>query len=461
MLVALFALLAGEAVATPIYAARSARTCDNCHVTPKEWDNPPLAERKCNMSCQSCHVDPAGGGMRNASGRYFGRSTLSMIATSPRPTNDWDRNVSFVGRRDRATTYNDDLPLGPKTFEEAAAFADAVNDGWAWGTPLGAPTRYGLLAGRYGTLNPDPVFRVGTDVRFAALLSGSLAFPMQIDIPVVFHPVHHFTVLANTGARGRPSGYSDTFDQDHSFYLREAFAMVHEAPYQAYVKAGRFVPSFGLRLDDHTALIRRGFELDGALPESRVSGVEVGAMPNYPFLNASWFRMAARQRVPDAWDITDVDDGWGSAINAGWRDLSWSVGASALIRRRPIPEGGDTSSYGVYGVVNPWRRWRFVPLTYQFEYDYGSFQRSSGAESQQAALYQEIQWVAANGVTLLAAHDWEDPDTEIVDDEAHRLQTGVQVSPISGVTLDGRFRVLVPAVGSADSDIFLQLHLWQ
>ena len=457
---------AATAHATPMYAARSARTCDNCHVTPNKWVNPPIPQRKCNMSCQVCHVDPTGGGARNAAGRFFGRSTLPMIATSPRPTDDWDRNVPMIGRRDRATTYDHNLPRGPNTFAAAAEkfpeFEAAIADGWAWGTPGGKPHRYGLLQGRYERLNADPVLRVGVDMRLAALLSGPLYFPMQIDIPVVAHPVHHLTLLVNTGARGRSSGYAETFSEDHSFYFREAFVMVHEIPFQAYAKAGRFVPSFGLRLDDHTSHIRRGFELDGALPESRVSGLEIGAMPNYPFVNLSWFRMTARQHSPNRWDIADGDDGWGTAVNAGWRDLSWSVGASALFRRRDVSDGGDTSSYGIYGVLNPWRNRKQLPLTYQAEYDFGNLQRPSGRRTQQAAFYQELNWVAYNGVVVLLAHDWADPDGEIVDDEDHRLQLGLQVTPVAGVTIDGRFRALMPASGKfADSDLFIQVHLYR
>lgn len=455
-------LWAADAQATPMYAARSARTCDNCHVSPNTWANPVVAERKCNMSCQSCHVDPAGGGIRNTSGRYFGQSTLPVVATSPRPTHDWDRNLPYVGRRDRATTYSDSLALGPDTYAQAAerfeALERAIEDGWARGTLK--PEKYGLLPGRYERLNADPRLRVGFDARLAYLNQGSLIFPMQIDVPVVVHPVHHLTLLLNTGARGRPSGYSDTFDQDHSFYFREAFVMLHEAPYQAYVKAGRFVPSFGLKLDDHTSRIRRSFELDGGLPEARVTGVEIGAMPNYPFINASWFRMASRDRVPAAWDVTDVDDGWGTAVNAGWRDLSWSLGGSAMLRRRPLAQGGDTSTWGLYGVLNPWRLRRTLPLTYQVEYDAGRLQRISGRRTGQAAFYQELNYVPYNGTILLLAHDWSDPDTEIIDDDDHRLQAGVQLTPISGVTIDGRFRVLLPAHGSVGSDVFLQMHLY-
>ena len=54
------------------------------------------------------------------------------------------------------------------------------------------------------------------------------------------------------------------------------------------------------------------------------------------------------------------------------------------------------------------------------------------------------------------------PDREIIDDEDNRLQWGMQLSPIAGVTVDGRFRVLMPVTGKAvDSNIFVQVHIWQ
>jgi len=114
------------------------------------------------MSCQSCHVDPAGGGLRNSVGRFYGRSTLPMIATSPRPTQDWDRE--FIGplyRKDRATSYTDSLPPSPATLEESRDPKYAPRDFWAWGEPIGGTSRYSLFQGRMGRLNADPLFRVG------------------------------------------------------------------------------------------------------------------------------------------------------------------------------------------------------------------------------------------------------------------------------------------------------------
>ena len=212
--VALMASLAGFAIcftvalSTPNYSGRSGRTCDNCHLTPNDWQNPSMAERKCSLSCQTCHVDPAGGGMRNASGRFYGRSTLPMIATSPRPTADWDNGFPGIGRRDRATTYSSNLPLGPNTFEESHAYHDSIGDWSSRGRPYGSPTKYEFFQGRYGTINADPFFRIGADVRFATLVSaGKLqSFPMQFDIPVSLHPVHHLTLFVNTGVQGRSSG---------------------------------------------------------------------------------------------------------------------------------------------------------------------------------------------------------------------------------------------------------------
>ena len=389
----------------------------------------------------------------------MGGPTLPAIATSPRPTSDWDRNL--LGRRDRATSYNDHIPYGPATQADARAYMDSISDGWAWGAPLGE-TRHGPFQGRFGDLRADPVLRIGGDFRMATLLSQStLVFPMQADIGAVFHPVHHASVQMNVGARGRVSGYSDTLDDSHTPYFRELFAMVHELPFQSYAKAGRFVPSYGLKVDDHTNRIRREFELDGSLPESRVTGVEVGLAPNYPFLQASYFKMKSKYVVPDPWDLFDLDGGTGFAVNAGVRELGWSVGASALARRRSLDEGGDTRTYGVYGVFNPWFYSKRVPITFITELDWGTYHRQSGNEAKHLVCYGEVDWLAANGLNVLFAYDWADPDRAVIDDHSTRYQLGAQLTPYPGVTLDGRVRVLQVATPTGNgADLFLQIHVW-
>lgn len=449
------------ALAVPQYAAQAGRTCDNCHIIP-DWDTPKLAHRKRNMSCQSCHVDPAGGGMRTTAGRYYGRSTLPMIASSPRPQDDWDHNAPGIGRRDKVTPYEAYMPIGPRNIEQAAAYRDSINDKWAWGMHQKLiPTA--PFPGRYFGLNPDPKFRIGGDFRMGALFAGESGqfFPMQADLSAVLHPIHHATALMTIGARGQSSGYSDTFDDSHTPYFRDLFVMSSEWPYQAYAKAGRFMPSFGLRLDDHTNRTRREFELDNSLPDSRVLGVEVGAVAAYPFIHASYFQTKSKYEEPDPWDIFDVDDGTGYAVNLGWRDLAWSLGASTIVRDRPLDQGGNTETYGVYGSFNPWFFSTGIPITLQGEVDFGTAQRASGLDADKLVMYGELDWMAWNGVNLIVAYDWADPDRDVVEDESGRLQLGGQFIVIPGITLDARVRYLHVATPSGDdADLFAQIHIW-
>jgi hypothetical protein len=453
--------MASTAQALPMYSAREGRTCDNCHLSPNNWQNPSLAQRKCTMSCVACHYDPAGGGLRNASGRFFGRSTIPMIATSPRPTQDWDREpFPGFGRRDHATTYNDSLPQGPKTFEEARDWPEAPQDTFAKGSPLGS-SPYAFFDGRYGRLNADPVIRIGWDVRVAALISSStIAFPMQADLGAALHPVHHFTAVANVGARGRVTGLSDTIDDPSTPALREAYVLLHEAPFQSYVKGGRFSPQFGVRLDDHTALTRELFVMDVSLLESRVVGVEVGANPNYPFVALSWFRSAPNNERLDSFNIFENLTGYGYAANLGWRGEGWSLGTGGILRERPVEDGGDARSVSLFGSLNPWKWNSNVPLTWHGEVVYGERTRESGRTTEVAAAYQELDWRLGNGVDLFVVQDWGDPDREVINDESLRFSGGAKLTPIPGITLDGRLRYLAPSGDPSGVDGFIQLHLW-
>ena len=462
------------AVGTPTYAARAGRTCDNCHLDPSTWENPEWKQRKCTLSCQGCHVDPAGGGLRTVSGRFYGAATLPAVATEHRPTQDWDKDwFGLFHRMDTKTTYTHDIPRGPAVRAKAVEYAPS--DRWAWGRH---DHDGGWTQGRYGDLNADPVLRLGWDIRSALLIAPThyentevKLFPMQFDVGALLHPVHHVKILANVGARGRASGLSETVDDARTPYLRDAFVLLTEFPYQAYAKAGRFAPSYGLRLDDHTAFIRRRTGLDTSVPDSRVWGVEVGAAANYPFFNLSWFQSKAEGVAPEAWEPWDADDAWGVALNAGYRDLAWALGASVLHRGDYVDQARRLQAVGAYGVWNLWAVNRGLPLTYQVEVDRVARELPSGEDQIAHVFWQELTWSATNGLNLLLGHSWEDPDRDLGYDEFHRVHLGAQVTPYPGVTLDLRLRRLwarrhpnFDAFGDPPSphgtDLFFQLHLW-
>ena len=127
--------------------------------------------------------------------------------------------------------------------------------------------------------------------------------------------------------------------------------MYHDLPYQMYVRAGRFLPPHGWKLDDHTGFIRQGQMIMG-LPfdhERQVTGIEVGINPNYAYGHLSLFNSA------DQWDAPiDHDCGYGAAASGGWRDLGWQAGGSFIYGQRSALKSGDCGSPGE---VPAWQQW--------------------------------------------------------------------------------------------------------
>ena len=185
VILAIVALWSSSAEALPMYALRSGRTCGNCHVSPtyqdeRGFENPDLPERKCNMSCISCHTNPTGGGLRNASGRYYGQSTLAMLPLQERSYHDYDRELlsaelvrdfrSRFTRRLRGAA--DAMPAEQRIPYDFAAVKDGEGQGqdggWSnFGKPALHPSRYAYWDGRYNDLNADPMVNLGADIRAA------------------------------------------------------------------------------------------------------------------------------------------------------------------------------------------------------------------------------------------------------------------------------------------------------
>jgi len=473
-------LLAGTATALPMYGARSGRTCDNCHSLPNTWYDPDnVTERKCTLSCVGCHVDPNGGGLRTVSGRYFGEATLPMFNSYRRPLDDRARDVwdlfsgnpaDRIAPSSQPTEVPSSGPVKPtaqvQTDPRGPGAPPADDGALSFGRPLGhGHSKMAWLDGRYGDMNADAMLQLGADLRFGYWSAGPLFFPMQLDMHAALHPVEYLTLAGTFGARGRTR--SLTFDaggapdaEQPRFGVREVWAMVHELPALTHLRAGRFMPAFGTRVADHTAFIRRPFGMSMEDPANRVIGIEAGLNPNYPHLTASVFKPSDRTSSnPFA-----MGDGWGAAVDGGYRDLAWQAGGSAMIRRRPLSAGGDTTDLAVHWGYNPWRHFPWLPLTYIGEAVYGFYQRPfSGSETTRLAWYHQLAWHPVNGVVMRLRYDTLDPDGEVVDDMIYRPGLGIDLHVIAGLTLsaDGRVGITEKAgIEEEAADVFVQIHGW-
>ncbi len=476
--------VSGVSQALPMYAQRSGRTCGNCHVSPTlqdpdGWENPKLADRKCNMSCMACHVNPGGGAIRNTSGRYYAGSTLGIFPFHERSYSDYGREL-FGQNEIRAVRrlIGRQIPTadGPKTipsnYEEALAEIGGNPTGGLlqFGNPAFGPSKHAFWDGRYGELNADPLLSFGGDFRVAYWTGNQKFFPMQLDLHVALHPVEHVTIMATAAGRGRASGF-DTLGETESsdqfpIFARNAFLMIHELPFMFYGKGGLFLPQFGQYIDDHTSFTREYFELQVSTSDDVVLGGEVGLAPNYPYANIAFFRNGEGiDRNPEL-DGQSFDPGWGGTFNAGYRDLGWSLGVQGMIRRRDVAVAGqqvqgDMTVGGILWGFNPFYYSNKIPITYIGELDIGSvFNPEVDRETATLAMMHELWITIVNGIFFRSKYDLGTRDLEFAGALEQRFSAGVEVVPIPGVSILPLGRVLWANDERVSGDFFLQMRLY-
>lgn len=416
--------------AVPQFAVEAASSCIRCHGDPGEWPNPELKERKCSLSCGACHVNPTGGGMKHEGGLYYGKDQLAALGD--RPTNDFTKPTEAP--------------------------------------PPGHPDRF---AG----MNTFPLVQVSADFRAMAYYTeegdSTSIFPMQTEVSVAVAPYNpkelnkgRVTLLAAVAAEGsRRLTYGNIVSDDQfddwtdRIYLKEAWALYHDLPYQAYVKAGKFLPPFGLRLDDHTAFIRQEQSFDH---ERQVTGVEIGLNPNYFYGHLAAFANTPSGKAPIV-----HDSGGGVALMAGTRHLLWQAGGQMMYEARDDSDDlwiGANWGLNLFEVDYGMKGLQLGPFTYLGEIDLRrrKYALAGVDDTNGLAAFHEVNWHPRRWVRFLGRYDWMDPDLDVKDDHRHRYTVGGVVYPLPflEVIAQWRWNVEPEAIRADDNDGLLQVHVW-
>ncbi|RME92227.1 MAG: hypothetical protein D6767_03655 [Candidatus Hydrogenedentota bacterium] len=463
----------------PLYSARSARVCDNCHSSPfatkrfKAWTNPALPKRKCNLSCQTCHVQPSGGGLRTVAGRYYAASTLPAFGARRRPYHDKKRNlIKWLTKKETPSSSKQKAPTkkANETTVEKQTRPDVQTkffypqDWLSFYHPIGIESsvdqsEYAMDYRRYGNFNADPMLTLGADVRstFYSAAEMTKVFPMQFDVGAAFHPVEHITVSSTAGLQGRSSGLQDTLSdpENKPAKIQNAFVMLHEFPMQAYLMAGYFLPEFGVRFDDHTLYTRRPFEMDTSLSgnPNMVRGIQAGMAPNYPYFSVSYFQTQNAKHEAT---------GTGYTVNLIWRDIAYGGGFSWMQKMRKYADGGNLSALSTQAYYNLWHlfpKLRYsAPITILTEYVIGKKPRTSLHDKYYSAWLLETDYLIINGLNLRLTYEFFDEDWKLKDDAQSRIHFGFDFTFYRGFRWTFDWRNLFAAGGEPASELIMFLH---
>ena len=383
------------AYATPLIAMQAAERCDTCHEEPDRKD-PKWIEENYKISERKC------------------RLTCNVCHVNP--SGGMLRNGTGYVYGTKSLSLSTDIP------DDIARYIEAIREN-------------GFLT-------------IGADFRFMAIRGDStdvdpLYFPMQADLYLNARVQKHVSLFTQFGLEraGNPS-------------VREAFGLVDNLPYNAYVKFGRFIPPYGLRLDDHTAFIRTKLDLSQAQSDAYFSGVEAGAEPTLFFARAAHFNSDTPPSGSSGLTPT------GYSATAGWAGTWLHLSLSYIgINDLDATTLGSTerSAYGAAGAL------RYKTLTYLFEFDRKNDDVASGGSvsTEDADItFSELDWKAVQGVNLKARYETYSPEASTGEADQKRYVAGVDFYPWPFTEINAQYRVTDSEPGDTSNDFFVIGHIW-
>ncbi len=222
--------------------------------------------------------------------------------------------------------------------------------------------------------------------------------------------------------------------------IREAFALL-DLPLNGYVKAGKFLLPYGLRLQDDAEFIRAQTGFSYKTPDQ---GLEVGLEPGPLSL------------------LVAVSDGTAGAAEDN--DGKQMTSTLAIVRRH-FRLGGSASRNQGSGlarrdVVGGFGGFAAGRLTLLGELDRITERSASGLALRQLAGYVEGDFLATTGVNAKVTYGYFDKNLDLAEDQRVRLRFGLELFPNGFVRVAGFYTadLWIPQAKTPDR-LSLELHV--
>ena len=298
---------------------------------------------------------------------------------------------------------------------------------------------------------------LGSDLRvmgFSDNRSNRSFFPMQADVYIAAQ-LSDKTLLYH--------------DQSLLSSEIETFGLAQILPFSGYIKAGKFVPAFGWKNDNHTAFTRGGNSSSrevgqvtrgtGFSRDDKDSGVEVGF---YPGQGSIQLAILNGQRGGIPFDNNKGKayvaraDYFLTSIDLLKTKVTTNIGGSFYHNNA---EAFERRIYAGHLGLNVWK------LTYLGEYDWNEISRDDlGSSIRSNAQYHEISFLPIQGIDLKGVYEYINPNHDIDGDGLKRMGGGIEFFPMphNEIRLEYRHTIghqeINPDAGL--NEVFLMYHFY-
>ena len=271
----------------------------------------------------------------------------------------------------------------------------------------------------------------------------SAFFPMQADIYSYLKLNNHAGIFTKIGIRG-----SETLSTEY-------WVLVNNLPQNVWLRIGRTLPNYGLRVDDHTSFIRGGNYNRTILDLDR-EGLLFGPYLNPPkilelgvpmFGGLQWTSSVSMGVVNSTTEelnnITTQFNYTGSIDD----NISYMTGFNYM-------QEDIFTMMGVYGGFS------YADFTWTFEVDQAD-NWINGTTT--LALYDEIVWEVIQGVQLIGKYDFIDPNRDWLSGAITRYTLGAEIYPLNIVEIKLQARINqvdLENTNNPDPEYLIQTHFW-
>lgn len=213
-----------------------------------------------------------------------------------------------------------------------------------------------------------------------------------------------------------------------------------------YLKAGKIMLPYGIRLEDNSAFTRQA---SGINFQNSDNGVELGAQYTHTFINLAISNGTS--------SLTNDDKRMQYLARVEYLQGNWRVGSSALINDAEL---GKRSMFNIFGGFN-WLGFTFLAEADHIKDESVSFVPGTYQE-QRVGLF-EINRELTKGVNLKLTTEYLDPDSNISDNQRTRNSLVLEYTPYSNLQVRAGLRKGEDIPQKADgnyTDIFAQLHFY-